>query len=143
MCVYSVTSVPSVCLETYELQPAQLLCPWGFCKQEYWSGLPCFASVDLPYPGKEPMSLMTSALAGRFFTTNTTWEVQICPQFSSIAQSCPTLCDLMDGSMPGFAVHHQSQSLLKLMSIELQPSQPLSSPSPPAFNLSQHQSLFQ
>ena len=62
---------------------------------------------------------MSSALAGRFFTTNTPWEVQICLQFSSVAQSCPTLCDLMNGSMPGFPVHHQSQSLLKLMSIEL------------------------
>ena len=62
---------------------------------------------------------MSSALAGRFFTTNTPWEVQICLQFSSVTQSCPTLCDLMNGSMPGFPVHHQSQSLLKLMSIEL------------------------
>ena len=40
-------------------------------------------------------------------------------QFSSFAWSCPTLCDRMDCSMPGFPVHHQSQSLLKLMSIEL------------------------
>ena len=40
-------------------------------------------------------------------------------QFSSVTQSCPTLCDLMDCSNPGFPVHHQLQSLLKLMSIEL------------------------
>ena len=40
-------------------------------------------------------------------------------QFSSVTQSCPTLCNFMDYSMPGFPVHHQSQSLLKLMSIEL------------------------
>ena len=40
-------------------------------------------------------------------------------QFNSVAQSCPTLCDPMDCSMPGFPVHHQFWSLLKLMSIEL------------------------
>ena len=42
-----------------------------FFRQEYWSGLPCFPPVDLPDPGIEPVSL---ALAGRFFTTSTTWE---------------------------------------------------------------------
>ena len=40
-------------------------------------------------------------------------------QFSSVAQSCPTLCDLMDWSTPGFSVHHQLPELLKLMSIDL------------------------
>ena len=75
-------------------------------------------------------------------------------QFSSVTQSCPTLCDQMDCSMPGFPVHHQlpvgvnsnSQSLLKLMSIEsvMQSNHLiLSSSSPPAFNLSQYQGLFQ
>ena len=47
----------------------------GFCRQEYWSGLPLSSPVDLPHPGIEPMSLMCPALAGRFFTTNATWEV--------------------------------------------------------------------
>ena len=67
-------------------------------------------------------------------------------QFSSVAQSCP-LCDPMDHSMPGLHVHHQ---LLKLAQTHvhrggdaIQPSHPLSSPSPPAPNPSQHQSLFQ
>ena len=61
----------------------------------------------------------------------TTWS----DQFSSVGQSCPTLCNPMDCSMPGFLVHHQFQEL-KLMSIEsvIQPSHPLSSPYPPAFN---------
>ena len=45
----------------------------GFCRQEYWSGLPCPPPGDLPNPGMEPVSL-TSALAGRFFTTSTIWE---------------------------------------------------------------------
>ena len=70
----------------------------------------------------------------------------ICFQFSSVAQSCLTLCDLRDCSMPGLLVHPQ---LLELAQIHvhqvrdaIQPSHPLLSPSPPAFNLSQHQGLF-
>ena len=44
----------------------------GFSRQEYWSGLPCTPPGDLPGPGVEPISLMSSALAGGFFTTSTT-----------------------------------------------------------------------
>ena len=47
----------------------------GFSRQEYWSGLPCPPPGDLPNSGIEPVSLMTPALAGRFFTTSTTWEI--------------------------------------------------------------------
>ena len=46
----------------------------GFSRQEYWSGLPCPPPEDLPDLGIEPVSLMSLALAGRFFTTSTTWE---------------------------------------------------------------------
>ena len=46
----------------------------GFCRQEYWSGLPCLSPGDLPNPGTEPMSFTSPALAGGFFTTSTTWE---------------------------------------------------------------------
>ena len=64
-------------------------------------------------------------------------------QFSSVAQSCLTLCDPMDCSMPGFPVHNQlpefTQTHVHWISDVIQPSHPLSSPSPPAFNLSQHQ----
>ena len=69
--------------------------------------------------------------------------------FSSVqvAQSCPTLCNLMDCSTPGFPVHHQlpelTQTHVHWVSDVIQPSHPLSSPSPPAFNLSQHRGLFQ
>ena len=45
----------------------------GFCRQEYWSGLPFPSPGDLPYPGIEPVSLTSPALAGRFFTTTHTW----------------------------------------------------------------------
>ena len=50
----------------------RLLCPWVFSRQEHWSGLPFTPPGDLPNPGMEPMSLMSPALAGRFFTTSTT-----------------------------------------------------------------------
>ena len=68
-------------------------------------------------------------------------------QFSSVAQSCPTLCDPMNHSMPGLSIHHQllesTQTHVHQVSDAIQPSHPLSSPSPPALNLSQHQGLFQ
>ena len=67
-------------------------------------------------------------------------------QFSSVAQSCLTLCNPMDCSTPGFAVHHQlpelAQTHVHRVSDAIQPSYPLTSPSPPAFNLFQHQGLF-
>ena len=68
-------------------------------------------------------------------------------QFSSFAQSCPTLCNPMDCSTPGFPVCHQlpecTQTHVHWVGDAIQPSHPLSSPSPPAFNPSQHQGLFQ
>ena len=68
-------------------------------------------------------------------------------QFSSVAQSCLTLCDPMNLSTPGLPVHHQllefTQTHVHRVSDAIQPSHPLSSPSPPALNPSQHQGLFQ
>ena len=68
-------------------------------------------------------------------------------QFSSVAQSCPTLCDPMNRSTPGLPVHHKhlefTQTHVHRVSDAIQPSHPLSCPSPPAPNPSQHQSLFQ
>ena len=72
----------------------------------------------------------------------------LCPfmSASSVAQLCPTLCDPMDCSMPGFPVHNQfpepTQPHVHQVGDAIQPSHPLSSPSPPAFNLSKHQGLF-
>ena len=67
-------------------------------------------------------------------------------QFSSVTQSCPTLCDPMDCSMPGFPVHHEllelTQTHVHWVGDAIQPSSLLSSPYPPAFNHSQHQGLF-
>ena len=68
-------------------------------------------------------------------------------QSSSVAQSCLTLCYSMDCNTSGFSFHHQlpelAQTHVHWVGDDIQPSHPLSSPSPPAFNLSQHQGLFQ
>ena len=68
-------------------------------------------------------------------------------QFSSVVQLCPTACDPMNSSTPGLPVHHQllefTQTHVHRVSDAIQPAHPLSSPSPPAPNPSQHQSLFQ
>ena len=67
-------------------------------------------------------------------------------QFSSVAQSCPTLCNPMNHSMPGLPIHHQlpksTQTHVHWVIDAIQPSYPLSSPSSPALNFSQHQGLF-
>ena len=89
--------------------------PMGFSRQEYWSGVPC-------------LLLQFSSV-----------------QFSSVDQSCPTLHDPMNCSMLCLPVHHQlpefTQTHVHRVSDAIQPSHPLSSPSPPAPNASQHQSL--
>ena len=74
------------------------------------------------------------------------WEVQF-SSVSSVAQSCPTPCDPMNHSTPGLPVHHQllesTQTHVHRVGDAIQPCHPLSSPSPPAPNPSQHQGLFQ
>ena len=89
-----------------------------------------------------------SCIAGRFFIVWATREdIKYNVQFSSVAQLCPTLCDPMDCSTPGLPVHHQipefTQTHVHWVGDAIQPSHPLSSPSSPAPNPSQHQSLFQ
>ena len=72
--------------------------------------------------------------------------VSLCP-ISSVTQSCPTLCDPMNHSTPGLPVHHKlpefTQTHAHWVGDAIQPSHPLSSPSPPAPNPSKHQGLFQ
>ena len=82
----------------------------GFSRQEYWSGLPCPPPGDLPDPGIMSTSLWgLPALAGRFFTTGTIWKVLylhlIQVNTSAVTQSCPTLCNPMDCSLPGSSIH--------------------------------------
>ena len=73
-------------------------------------------------------------------------EILSCCLFSSVAQSCLTLCSPMDCSTPGLPVHHQlpelAQTHVHWVGDAIQPPHPLSSPSPPVFNLSQHRGLF-
>ena len=101
----------------------------GFSRQECWSGLPC------PHPRDLPMNL------------NSKEQMWHTVQFSSVTQSCLTLCDPMNRSTPGFLVHHQlpksTQTHVHCVSDAIQPSHPPSSSSPPALNHSQHQGLFQ
>ena len=72
-------------------------------------------------------------------------KAEFCLQFSSVAQSCPTVCNPMNCSTPGLPVHHQlpvfTQTHVHRVGHGIQPSHPMSSPSPPAPNPSQHQSL--
>ena len=119
----------------------------GFSRQQHWNGWSCPPPGDLPNPGIKCTSLMSAALAGGFFTISTTWEALPSVQFSSVAQLCLTLCDPMNRCMPGVPVHHQlpefTQTHVHQVGDAIQPSHPLSSPSPPAPNPSQHQDLFQ
>ena len=81
--------------------------------------------------------------------SHTLWlyNSRIWTQFSSVSQLCLTLCNPMDYSMPGLPVHHQllelAQTHVHQVGDAIPPSHPLSSPSPPAFNISQHQGVFQ
>ena len=122
-----------------------------FTRQECWSGLPFPSPGDLPDLGIKPSS---PALACRFFTTKPPEKPLICTlfvyiymhQFSSVAQSCLF-------ATPWAAAHQASLSItnsrrlpkqthVHWVSDAIQPSHPLSSPSPPALNFSQHQGLF-
>ena len=81
----------------------------GFSRQEYWSGLPCPSPGDLPNPGTELASLMSPALADRFFTTSTPWEARILNPSLSI----PVLFPLYDTvALGGIRLFHTCTSHL-------------------------------
>ena len=104
------------------------LCPFYFMDQICWSSpnFLNFHSVLIPISFHLPANVFSSV--------------------SSVTQSCLTLCDPMDCSTPGLPVHHQlpesTQTHVHWVGDAIQPTHPLSSPSPPALNLSQHQGLF-
>ena len=83
----------------------------------------------------------------RMFQEDLPGDVANSVQFSSVTQSCLTLCNPMDHNTPGLPVHHQllefTQTCVHWVSDAIQPSHPLSYPAPPTFSLSQHQGLFQ
>ena len=114
-----------LCLTLHKAHQASLFIE--FSRQEYWHGFLFPTPGELAEPGIEPWSLAS-------------------PAFSSVAQSCPTLCDPMNRSTPGLPVHHQllefTHTYIHWVGDAIQPSHPLSSPSPPSFNLSQQQGLF-
>ena len=107
----------------------------GFSTQEYWSELPYPSPGNLPEPGMESKS---PALQANSLPSEP-------PQFSSVAQSCLTLCNPMDCNTPGFPVHlkllEPTQTHVYHIGDAIQPSHPLLSLSPPTFNLSQHRGL--
>ena len=86
-------------------------------------------------------------IEGETLETVSELDMEQSDQIRSVAQSCPTLCDPMNCSMPGLPVHHQlpefTETHVHRVSEAIQPSHPLSSPSPLAPNPSQHQSFFQ
>ena len=104
----------------------------GILQARYWSGLPFPSPGDLPDPGIKPGSpaleadALTSEPPGKPHSHSV--------QFSSVAQSCPTLCDPMNRSTPGLPVRHQlpefTQTRVHRVSDAIQPSHPLLSPSP-------------
>ena len=136
---------------------------------ELWELLRCFfwtrkavgsrikVSVTFSFSFQEPNPSVSLALSFRYLSTtrghqtpgsHTARSAQFSSvQLSSVAQSCRALGDPMDCSTPGFPVHHQltelTQTHVHRIGDAIRPSYPLSSPSPPAFNLSQHQGLFQ
>ena len=130
--------------------------------EHHWSNLACI-NIQTGARGK-CISFLNSnkdpVLATRNCTGNNIIEIYILRriifelnwvdasvQFSSVAQSCLTLCDPMNRSTPSLPVYHQlpefTQTRFHRVSDAIQPSHPPSSPSPPAPNPSQHQSLFQ
>ena len=131
----------------------------GFSRKAYWSGL--------PFPSQFSGSLTQFVLSQYNVRENIKKSEHLrehlrelaslpcCSQsiirntvpFSSVAQSCLTVCDPMNCSTPGLSVHHQHPKFIQTnvhrVSDAIQPSHPLSSPSPPAPNPYQHQRLFQ
>ena len=106
------------------------------------------SSCPCDSPGKNTRMGCPFLLQGLFLTKGSNPGLphrRVSVQFSSVAQLCPTLCDLMNHSTPGLPVHHQlpefTQTHVHRVSDAIQPS--LSSPSSPAPNPSQHQGLFQ
>ena len=105
-----------------------------FSRQGYWSGLPFPPLGNLLDPGIKPMSPVSLALAGRFFTTEPPGKLLVryhynAFQFSSVAQSCPTLLNPMDCRTSGLPVHQQlpefTQTHVHWVGDAIQPSPPL------------------
>ena len=103
--------------------------PMEFSRQEYWSRLPFPSPGDLPEPRIKPASLVFTALQEDSSPTEPSGKPFSKFHFSSVAQSCPTLCDPMNHSTPGFSVHHQlpefTQTHVHRVGDAIQPPHPL------------------
>ena len=118
------------------------------CTADLWTisgGAPTFWAVKNPCLTYSQPSIFVIPLYPCSECRDST-NCKLSSTISSVTQSCPTLCDPMDYSMLGFSVRHQllepTQTHVHCVSDAIQPSHPLSSPSPSTFNLSQHQGLF-
>ena len=115
----------------------------GFDDSKKWGIAYCIQKLGFPLPSQSSfMKWQLPVLTVVTSLTSATGRL-----FSSVPQLFLTLCNPMDCSMPGFPVHHQLLELAQTHAHQvddaIQPSHPLSSPSSPAFSLSQHQGLFQ
>ena len=114
-----------------------------------WAGVLEWFAISFSRGSSQPGDqTQVSCIADRFLTNWATSVSQSVSQsVSSVVQSCLTLCDLMNHSSPGLPANHQllefTQTHVHRVGDAIQPSHPLLSPSPPAPNPSQHQSLFQ
>ena len=115
-----------------------------------WVPQSCLANckpMNYSLPGSSVHGIFQARMLEWVAITLQQWSGNLLIQFSSVAKSCLTLCDSIDCSKPGFPVHHQLLELTQTQVHEvgdaIQPSPPLLSPSPPAFNLPQHHGLFQ
>ena len=102
---------------------------------------------NIPSSPPEALHWNTGVYRFQYHARTLSAEMLSSTLFSSVPQSCLTLCDPVECSMPGFSVRHQllelAQTPVHCVGDAIQPSHPLLSPSPPAFNLPQHQGLFQ
>ena len=115
------------------------------CKISHWSSSHFTQICSLTFWSPSPEHKTTICFSP--LSVCFKWYYFSSVQFSSVAQSCLTLCDPMNRSTPGLPIHHQlpefTQTHVHWVVDAIQPSHPLSSPSPPAPNPSPHQSLFQ
>ena len=112
----------------------------------HWSYFVCDFYVTFKNSSSHPMNGASQPYLVFLHIILSSWYCPTSVQFSSVTQSCPTLCSPMNHSTPGLPVHQQLpesiQTHVHWISDAIQPYHPLSSPSPPALNLSHHQGLF-
>ena len=132
MVSHSVMSDPVISWTVAQQAPLSM----EFSRQEYWSGLPCPSTGNFPKQGIEPRSLQCRWIL--YYPSHQRSPVIHHQSVRSVAQLCPTLWDPMNRSTPGLPVHHQlsesTQTHVHWVGDAIQPSHPLSSPSPSALN---------